>query len=185
MGLFETILSDTKVAGHLCRNWYDLFRPYVRHPGINFVVKYRAIKALYMLGRPADILALVLWSRFSRRSGSEISLDASISPGLYVPHPYGIVIGRCFIGEGVTIQQGVTVGVRQRGDGTSPVIQDGCAIGAGAAILGNVTVGEGAVIGANSVVLTDIPPGAVAVGAPARIVRSGGVGCDSSVSSGT
>lgn len=175
MSLFETIRSDAKLSGHLRSSPFDILRVYFRHPGVNFVIKYRLIKALYQLGSPADIFAIVLWNRFSRRSGSEIALDASISPGLYAPHPYGIVIGRCFIGEGVTIQQGVTVGVRQRGDGTSPVIQDGCVIGAGAVILGNVTVGEGAVIGANSVVLTDIPPRAVAVGAPARVVRSGGV----------
>ena len=174
MKIIDTIRLDIAAAGHSCRGAHDLTRLYLRYPGINFVVKFRLISALYALGSPMNILALILWNRFSRRSGSEISLEASISPGIYIPHPYGIVIGRCFIGEGVTIQQGVTVGVRQRGDGTSPVIEEGCSIGAGAAVLGDVRVGKGAVVGANSVVLVDIPAGAVAVGAPARVIHSGG-----------
>jgi len=75
------------------------------------------------------------------------------------------------IGSNVTICQNVTVG--GRGKAGAPVIEDNVFIGAGACVLGPVRIGNGARIGANAVVLADIPAGAVAVGIPARIVGSG------------
>lgn len=79
----------------------------------------------------------------------------------------GIVVhARCVIGDDVKISQNVTIGGRS-GYEMVPVIEDGVEIGAGACILGPVRVGRGAKIGANAVVLCDVPPGAIAVGVPA------------------
>jgi serine O-acetyltransferase len=108
-------------------------------------------------------------------NGIEIHPSAEIGTNLVIVHPVGIVIGGfCNIGKNVQIQQGVTLGYRRGpipGDG-HPIIEDDVVIGAGAKVLGPVTIGRGSVIGANSVVLVSVPPFALAVGVPARIIPS-------------
>jgi len=90
-------------------------------------------------------------------------------------HHSGMVLHARSIGDDVHIRHNTTFGVARRGENTAiPVIEDGVDIGCGVCILGDVFVGRGSVIGANSVVLHDIPPFSVAVGAPARVAR--GVG---------
>lgn len=82
-----------------------------------------------------------------------------------MPHPYGVVIhSQAVIGNRVTIMQQVTVGDVEQGDSVAPVIGDDVYIGAGARVLGDVRVGDGATVGANAVVTRDIPPGATVVG---------------------
>lgn len=111
----------------------------------------------------------VLWHRFwSAVTGADIPLGSCIGGGLLIPHPNGIVIHPgASIGPNCLIFQQVTVGT---GKGGVPKIGGHVDIGAGARILGGVTIGDHARIGANAVVLTDVPAGAVAVGIPARIL---------------
>jgi thymidylate kinase len=94
-------------------------------------------------------------------------------PGdVHMPHPYGIVMHpQAVIGHRVTIMQQVMIGGRDRNENIAPVIGDDVSIGAGARVLGDVRIGNGAIIGANAVVTRDIPPGATVVGAD-RIVPS-------------
>jgi serine O-acetyltransferase len=121
-------------------------------------------------GRLAKFFALINFVCF----GIEVSSKLSIGPGLVIPHTYGTVIGAGYIGNNVTIFQQVTLGARSADFSddpmTRPRVADGVIISAGAKILGPVNLGECCVIGANAVVLQDIPPGALAVGVPARIV---------------
>lgn len=92
---------------------------------------------------------------------------------VHMPHPYGIVLHRqAVIGHRVTIMQQVMIGGRNGDPNIAPVIGDDVTIGAGARILGDVRIGNGATIGANAVVTRDIPPGATVVGAD-RIVATG------------
>ena len=103
-------------------------------------------------------------------SGSDIDRNARIHPSVRMPHLNGIVIhGDAVIEADCLIMQQVTIG--QLASGPVPVIRRGAYIGAGAKVLGPVTVGENARIGANSVVLKDVPPNTTVVGIPARIVR--------------
>lgn len=87
----------------------------------------------------------------------------------YIPHPVGIAIASCAeIGHNVTIYHNVTIGMR---DGGCPTICDGAKVYTGAVVIGDIRVGEGAVVGANAVVLDDVPDGATVVGIPARKIQ--------------
>lgn len=106
--------------------------------------------------------------------GIEIASSCQIGPGLFLPHTHGTVIGAWTIGSNLTIFQGVTLGARSLdfnpGPATRPTIGDGVNIGAGAKVLGGIVLGDNCRVGANSVVLSDLPPGCLAVGVPARII---------------
>ncbi|WP_349426419.1 DapH/DapD/GlmU-related protein [Microbacterium sp. LWS13-1.2] len=101
----------------------------------------------------------------------DIPTSTRIDGNPIVHHPVGLVISdNAHIENNVQLRQNTTIGVRRSG-GPAPRLREGADIGANVVILGGVTVGERATIGAGSVVLIDIPPGAIAVGNPARIVR--------------
>ena len=99
--------------------------------------------------------------------GVEISCAMEIGPGLYLPHPYGSVLMAERIGANATFTHAVTVGMRDEWD--FPVIGDGVFVGAGARVLGGISLGDGCSVGANAVVLHDVPAGATAVGVPAVV----------------
>ena len=100
-----------------------------------------------------------------------IGRGAEFGPGLVLIHATGVVInGRVVGGSNLHIEHQVTIGAERR---RSPVLGDDVFVGAGAKILGAVTIGDGARIGANAVVLHDVPAHSTAVGIPARVVRRG------------
>jgi len=103
-------------------------------------------------------------------TGADIPLGCRIDGGLLIPHPNGVVIhADATIGPNCLIFQQVTIGASKKG---IPTIGGQVDIGAGAKVIGPVKVGDGALIGANAVVVCDVPAGATAVGVPARIVAS-------------
>ncbi len=107
--------------------------------------------------------------------GIEIAVRCPIGRGLFLPHTQGTVIGAWSIGENVTIFQGVTLGAKELDfsylESSRPIVEDGVTIGSGAKVLGGLTLGASARIGANAVVLNDIAPGVLAVGIPAKVVE--------------
>ena len=108
----------------------------------------------------------IFWSVVT---ASDIDPAATLGQGLRLPHPSGVVIHRdVIIGSGCMIMQQVTIG--QTADPRVPVIGANVYIGAGAKILGPINIGDGVRIGANAVVLDDVPAHCTAVGIPARIV---------------
>jgi len=113
-------------------------------------------------------------SQFARfLTGIEIHPGATIGSGLFIDHGMGVVIGETSeIGDNVTLFQGVTLGGtgKQRGK-RHPTIGSHVVVGAGAKVLGPITVGDFVKIGANSVVLQDVPDHSTVVGIPGRIVR--------------
>lgn len=115
-------------------------------------------------------------SHFSRGfTGIEIHPGAKIAPGVFFDHGMGIVIGETAeIGEGCTIYQGVTLGGTSltKGAKRHPTLGRNVVIGAGAKVIGSFTVGDNAKVGSNAVLTKELPPGATAVGNPARIIQA-------------
>ncbi|MCJ0911893.1 serine O-acetyltransferase [Mammaliicoccus sciuri] len=127
-------------------------------------------KKMYFIARSISQIA-----RFF--TGVEIHPGATIGKRLFIDHGMGIVIGEtCRIGNNVTIYQGVTLGGtgKERGK-RHPDIGDNVLIAAGAKVLGNIEVGNNVNIGANSVVLKDVPDYSTVVGIPGRIVKQDGL----------
>lgn len=143
------------------------------YPGFHAVLLHRVahalwINRLYWLGR--------LMSHFSRWiTGIEIHPGATIGRRVFIDHGMGIVIGETAeVGDDCTIYQGVTLGGTslERGAKRHPTLEAGVIVGGGAKVLGSFTVGAGAKIGSNAVVIKPVPAGATAVGNPAHIVGS-------------
>jgi serine O-acetyltransferase len=105
-------------------------------------------------------------------TGVEIHPAARIGEGLFIDHGMGVVIGEtAVIGDDVMLYQGVTLGGTSRlHEKRHPTLNDGVVVGAHAQLIGAVDVGEGARIGAGSVVVTDVPPYSTVVGVPGRVV---------------
>jgi serine O-acetyltransferase len=143
-------------------------------PGIHALLAYRVAHALQLAGVP---LAPRLISMLTRAfTGIEIHPAARIGQGLFIDHGTGVVIGETAdIGNDVTLYQGVTLGGTGFATGKRhPTVQDNVTIGSGAKLLGPITIGHGAKIGANSVVITDVPANSTVVGNPGHPVRVDG-----------
>lgn len=138
--------------------------------GYHSLQSYRVAHALWKQGR--RILALALQSRISEAFGVDIHPAAKIGDGVLLDHATGVVIGEtAVIGNRVSIMQGVTVGGtgKETGD-RHPKVGDGALIGASATILGNIIIGEGAMVAAGSLVLKEVPPHSMVAGIPAKVI---------------
>jgi serine O-acetyltransferase len=104
--------------------------------------------------------------------GLEVTPRCSIGPGLILPHTHGTVIGAKCIGCNSTIFQGVTLGAKyadlEFDPSTRPIVGDNVTLGAGAKILGGITIGHGAIVAANSLVVSSVPDNAFMIGVPAE-----------------
>ncbi len=140
------------------------------YPGVHALWFHRAAHALYRRGLCLPARWVSQTSRLL--TGIEIHPGASIGPGLFIDHGMGVVIGETTeIGEDVTIYQGVTLGGTGKQTGKRhPTVRDGVIIGTSAQILGSVEIGEGAKIGAGSIVIKDVPANSTVVGNPGRAV---------------
>ncbi|MCF8481422.1 MAG: serine O-acetyltransferase [Rhodospirillum sp.] len=139
------------------------------YPGLHALLAYRLSHGLWKRGWPT---AARVVSHFAKVfTGVEIHPGATIGRRFFIDHATGVVIGETAeIGHDVTLYQGVTLGGTSLDMGKRhPTLEDGVIVGAGAQVLGPLTVGAGARIGANAVVISDVPPGATMVGIPARI----------------
>jgi serine O-acetyltransferase len=144
---------------------------HVLNPRIIPVVLFRFSNALsnYGLGVLGKIISFLNFVLF----GCDIARRAKIDGGLFLPHSSGVVIGEfATIGKNCIIHQGVTLGDRgEEYEDANPTIGDFVEICTGAKILGKITLDDYSIIGANSVVLKDVPRCAVVVGIPSRVVK--------------
>ena len=149
------------------------------YSGVHAVWAHRIAHRMWrepLLRLPARLLSQA--ARFL--TGIEIHPGARLGRRLFIDHGMGVVIGEtAVIGNEVLLFQGVTLGGRSMRHGKRhPTLGDNVTVGAGAKILGAVSIGSGAQVGANAVVITDVPPEHIAVGIPARIRPNPGSSVD-------
>ena len=137
--------------------------------GVQAILAHRVAHALWQRGD--SILALAVKSVAGRAFSTDIHPAAKIGGGLWLDHGLGFVVGEtCVIGEDVSIWHNVTLGSTLNDSGAQrhPIVHDGAVIGAGAIILGNVTVGAGANVAAGAIVVDDVPAKTLVVGCKSR-----------------
>lgn len=144
---------------------------FLTNQGVHAILMHRVAHLFYMRGHRITAKIISQIARFF--TGIEIHPAAFIGKGLLIDHGSGVVIGEtAIIGDDCTLFHGVTLGGRGNARGKRhPTLYNGVFVGAGAKILGNIEIGNNVKIGANAVVLCDVPDGATAVGVPARIIE--------------
>ena len=151
------------------RNTWEVITCY---PGFHAMLFHRLAHWLWGVGLNWLARLTSHWSRWL--TGIEIHPGATIRRRFFIDHGMGVVIGETAeIGDDCTLYHGVTLGGTSWNKGKRhPTLGKGVVVGAGAKILGPITVGDGARIGSNAVVVKDVPPGATAIGIPARIIEA-------------
>jgi serine O-acetyltransferase len=168
--LFKSLRQDIRAVFERDPAARSSLEVILTYPGLHAIWGYRLAHWLWnhhlkLLGRAVSHLL-----RFA--TGIEIHPGAKICSSLFIDHGMGVVIGETAeVGCDVTLYHGVTLGgVSLEKGKRHPTIQDRVVIGAGAKVLGAITVGEGSRIGANAVVVADVPPNSVVVGVPGQVV---------------
>ncbi|MDD5477601.1 MAG: serine O-acetyltransferase [Candidatus Omnitrophica bacterium] len=151
------------------------------YPGLHALIYYRVAHFFYQthLFFLARLLSQV--ARFS--TGIEIHPGAKIGKRFFIDHGLGVVIGEtAIVGDDVLLYQGTTLGGTGIIQGKRhPTVGNNVVIGAGAKVLGNITIGDNSYIGANAVVVKDVPPNSTVVGVPGRITKQDGKKMDVSL----
>ena len=144
------------------------------YPGLHAMFAYRIANKLY---KSEHFFSARCLSQLARTfTGIEIHPGATIGSGLFIDHGMGVVIGETtIIGDNCTLYQGVTLGGTGKDKGKRhPTLGDNVLVGAGARVLGPISVGNNSKIASGAVVLKDVPENSTAVGIPARVVRRDG-----------
>ena len=169
--MWKTIKEDFLVVYQkdpAIRSKLELFFNY---PGIWAIFWYRIANKLYK--NRFKTLARFIMGLSQMLTNIDIHPAATIGRRVFIDHGIGVVIGEtAIIEDDVTIYQGVTLGGVSLNKGKRhPTIEKNVVIGGGAKVLGNITIGEGSKVGANSVVVKDVPPYSTVVGIPAKIIH--------------
>lgn len=166
--MFEDIKGDIQAVAERDPAARSRLEVLLCYPGVHAVMIHRVAHLIWHKGWPVTARFVSHLARWL--TGIEIHPAAVIGRRLLIDHGMGVVIGEtAVVGDDVTLYQQVTLGGVSLDPGKRhPTIEDGVVIGAGAAVLGPFTVGKGARIGSNAVVLKDVPAGVTVVGIPAR-----------------
>jgi len=168
---FSRFTETFRLRGQRYSSWKVFLESCLFKAGFQAVLLYRLSHWLY---RKGFLYTAWLLTRFSvALTGAEIEFNATIGPGMFIAHAVGLVVGRgTRLGSRVTLFQGVTFGVKNWHPNeirSFPTVGDNCFFFAHATVVGGISVGNQCVVGANTVLTRDLPPGALAVGAPAAI----------------
>jgi serine O-acetyltransferase len=169
-GLFRVLAEDLDSARAHDPAARSRLEVALAYPGVHALWAYRAAHRMWRV--PSLRLPARLLSQLARAAtGIEIHPGARLGHRMFIDHGMGVVIGEtAVVGDDVMLYHGVTLGGRSLNRGKRhPTLGDRVTVGAGAKVLGPVWVGDDVQIGANAVVVKDVPAGAVAVGIPARI----------------
>ena len=147
---------------------------FFNYPGVWAIVNYRFANRLYNRGLKRVARALMGLTQFI--TNIDIHPAATIGRRVFLDHAFGVVIGETtIIEDDILIYQGVTLGGvnLNRGQKRHPTIKSGSVIGAGAKVLGDITIGRNCRVGSNSVVVNSVEENSTAVGIPARVIKKG------------
>ena len=166
----DAVRADLQAVEERDSACHELYTPFLFYKGFHALQTHRVAHWLWTNGR--EPLALFFQNRMSAEFSVDIHPAARLGKGIMLDHATGLVIGEtAVVGNDVSILQSVTLGGTGKDEGDRhPKIGDGVLISAGAKILGNICVGEGAKVGAGSVVLEAVPPHTTVAGVPAKIV---------------
>ena len=174
MGLFAVILEDFQTVKKNDPAFKSNLELFFNYPGVWALFYYRITHFLYTIKIP--YLPRILSGLGLFLTSIDIHPASTIGRRIFIDHGIGVVIGETAVVEDdVLIYQQVTLGgvSLDKDKKRHPTIKSGTVIGAGAKILGNIIIGENAKIGANSVVVRDVPSNSTAVGIPARVIEKG------------
>lgn len=175
IGDIKTLFSDRGTLRGK-PSWREAVRILLVKPGVQALLFYRFYHFLYRKG--LRLIPEILCRINFFLTGAEIDPAAEIGPGCHIWHTAGVTIGRGVkVGRNAWILHNVTLGGRgaspfNLGEEGYPEIGDNVILYTGVTVIGKVRVGDNAVIGAHSLVITDIPPGCLAAGIPARVIKS-------------
>lgn len=128
-----------------------------------------------MVRKPLSLMYKIWRTLVQMATGIELPCETQVGRRLVIEHFGNIIVsGDAVLGDDVILRQGVTIGLKNTSERGAPRIGNRVDIGAGAKLLGPISIGDDAVIGANAVVLRDVPAGMLAVGIPARIIKRQG-----------
>jgi serine O-acetyltransferase len=172
--MFEAIRRDVRVVLERDPAARSALEVLFCYPGVHALAFYRLGHRLWRGGWPSLARFTSHVARFL--TGIEIHPAARLGPGLFIDHGMGVVIGETAeVGTDVTLLQGVTLGgTSLKREKRHPTLGDNVVVGAGAAIIGALTIGANSRIGAGSVVVRDVPPNAVVVGVPGKVTYKDG-----------
>jgi serine O-acetyltransferase len=178
VSLLRSIARDIQAARERDPAATNAFEVILTYPGFHARQIHRLAHALHVRGVPFVPRLISHVGRFF--TGIEIHPGAKIGQGLFIDHGMGVVIGETTeIGDNCHLYQGVTLGgTSTKREKRHPTLKDNVSVGAGAKLIGAITVGENASIGAGSVVVTNVPPNATVVGVPGHVVAYRDPGSD-------
>ncbi len=175
---FRDEVKSARGKDPAARSWLEIILLY---QGLHAMISYRIAHLFYKARLFFIARSLSQFARFM--TGIEIHPGAQIGKGLFIDHGMGVVVGEtAIIGDNVLLYQGVTLGGTGLEKGKRhPTIGNNVVIGGGAKVLGNITIGDNSYIGANAVVIKDVPPNSTVVGVPGRITKQDGKKIDTSL----
>ena len=173
ISVFKLIAEDFRNVYRRDPAIHSRFELFFNYPGVWAIANYRIANWFHRKG--FKLLARFLMGVSQFVTNIDIHPAATIGRRVFIDHGIGVVIGEtAIVGDDVTIYQGATLGGVSLNPGKRhPTVERGVVIGAGAKVLGNITIGYNSKIGANSVVVRDVPPESTAVGIPAKVVTKG------------
>ena len=168
---FAEEIKSTKEKDPAATGYFEIILLY---SGLHAIIAHRIAHRLWQLRIPFLPRLISQIARFL--TGIEIHPGAIIGKGLFIDHGMGVVIGETsIIGDNVTLFQGATLGGTGKEQGKRhPTLGDDIVVGAGAKVLGNITIGSNSYIGANAVVIRDVPANSTVVGVPGHVTKQDG-----------
>lgn len=171
-GLVSCLRQDVRMWARVSKTKASIgyvFRYLIFEPGFYFIFCHRLVRTIGKLPIIGRVVARAILLFVRIIFSSDVKFAAKLGPGIYAPHPYCIVIGaNCVIEGNASLMHGITLGTVSQTDPSIPYLEKNVVVGTGSVVLGAVRLGEGCSVGANSVVLKDVPPHAAVVGIPAK-----------------